>query len=275
MPKTPVPPRAARSVQLETSLTAPFEVAGFNPQFNDDATKFTVDLPTPECHKRFDQIVANLRNSGQAVDLKYDLKDEDVGMTATVTCPKFPETGPTDQNSAKEFTKFTEAARRNKKALKESFNNIYEVVETRPDSYGSPTISCTVKVNDFIAGAVVEHESYVNHKGVTVNYTRDDPHSGFVTKVEGDEFTIEGGVVLKREALYGVFRKGGSMPHPRLYHVSSENRARMTFKPRNAENGSPEEPRVPRVCLAPTPEQCIAGTAGDYVDVYDLEDLYL
>jgi hypothetical protein len=109
MPKTPVSPRTARSVQLETSLTAPFEVAGFNPVFNDDVTKFTVDLPTPECHLRFDQIVANLRNSGQAVDLKYDLKDEDVGMVATITCPEFPETGPTDQNSAKEFTKFTEA----------------------------------------------------------------------------------------------------------------------------------------------------------------------
>ncbi len=80
MPKTPVSPRTARSVQLETSLTAPFEVAGFNPTFNDDASKFTVDLSTPECHERFDQIVANLRNSGQAVDLKYDLKDEDVGM---------------------------------------------------------------------------------------------------------------------------------------------------------------------------------------------------
>jgi len=345
MPKIPVSPRAARSTQLETSLTAPFEVAGFNPQFNDDATKFTVDLPTPACHLRFDQIVANLRNSGQAVDLKYDLKDEDVGMSATIKFVELPETGPTDQNSAKEFIKFTEGTTKTKVAshaedefavlkakgevpknsygramtktqyiqskvdeflaaksakkeakveplgrnqavklagkngevarLKESFDNIYEIVETRPDSYGSPTISCAVKVNDFIAGAVVERESYVNHKGVTVNYTRDDPHSGFVTKVEGDEFTIESGVVLKREALYGVFRKGGSMPHSHLYHVSFENRTRMTFQPRNAENGNPEEPRVPRVCLAPTPEQCVAGAAGDYADVASYEEANL
>lgn len=118
MPKTPVSPRTARSVQLETSLTAPFEVAGFNPVFNDDATKFTVDLLTPECHLRFDQIVANLRNSGQAVDLKYDLKDEDVGMVATITCPELPETGPTDQNSAKEFTKFTEVKAKPQNELK-------------------------------------------------------------------------------------------------------------------------------------------------------------
>ena len=92
--------------KTESMLSAPFEHAGLTAQIQPDGDVH-VALPCEYSRAKFASVMAALASAGNK--LEYSTKEVDEVETAVFKYKAMPETGPTDINSAKEFTKFKEA----------------------------------------------------------------------------------------------------------------------------------------------------------------------
>lgn len=95
-----------KRIKTESMLSAPFEHAGLTTQIQSNGDVH-VALPCEYSRAKFASVMAALIDAGN--EPNYSTKEVNEVETAVLKYKAMPETGPTDINSAKEFTKFKEA----------------------------------------------------------------------------------------------------------------------------------------------------------------------